>query len=61
MTPMSGMRRILHVLVGEHLALVDAFRGVAREEQMLLHRLLPGLGALRLRLQDAEDAVRVAH
>jgi len=51
----------LDVLVGEHLAFFDALGAVARDQQMLLDRFAPFDRATGLGLQDAEDAVGVAH
>src|SRR5690606_30288876 len=54
-------QQLLHVLVRQHLAVIDALGRIARDQQVLLDRLAAFSGALGLALQDAEDAVRVAH
>src|SRR5574343_443746 len=51
----------LDVLVRQHFAGFDAARVVAGDQQVFLDRLATLDGAARLGLQDAEDAVGVAH
>lgn len=51
----------LDVVDAEHLALGDALRVVAGQQQVFLDRLLAFLGALRLACQQAEHAVGVAY
>ena len=57
----GNAQEFLHVLVREHLAFFDALGGVAGDEQVLLDRLAAFDGAAALALQDAQDAVGVAH
>ena len=53
-------QNILNVLHRQHLAFRHAFGRIARNQQMLFHRFA-ALGFARFALQNAQDAVGVAH